>query len=248
MVQKQGALSPKEQCASNLKKLGVAWLAYMADHDDRMPPENDYFRAPTDLIKTWYGEWGVAHSTNFTTGWLYPYLESVEVFHCPESRISGNAGLSYGLNVNIFWDRDEMLGKFRTFPEDPVLSPFGTDITRPDETILIGDAASFDQVRGAYPSAALDIAPYQDHGLAIGAHGGLTNLLWCDGHVKAMRPSPINLHAAFEPNPWTLNWFERKSHSGAIWRGSVSPDAPSHYGTLAFAGPAFYYLMDKLEG
>ena len=76
----------------------------------------------------------------------------------------------------------------------------------------------------------------------------MANLLWCDGHVNAMRPSTMKLQAPWERDPWMLNWFERESHAGAIWKGAAPSDVVSLYRTRAFAGPAFYYLMDKLEG
>src|SRR6185436_10074574 len=43
-------------CLSNMKQLGLSWVMYALDHDDRVPPNN--------------GDQGKSYDSTWVTGWL----------------------------------------------------------------------------------------------------------------------------------------------------------------------------------
>ncbi len=89
------------KCLSNLKQLGLAWKMYAEDYNDWVPPNIGDIGGPTDnFALTWVCGWltldrgnnfGVpgidwADNTNklfLIRSHLFPYLNTVEVWHCP---------------------------------------------------------------------------------------------------------------------------------------------------------------------
>src|SRR4051794_33716576 len=63
----------RTSCQSNLKQIGLGFLQYAQDYDERLPlgmnvkPAADW---PMDNRGGWAGQ-------------IYPYLKSAQVFHCP---------------------------------------------------------------------------------------------------------------------------------------------------------------------
>ena len=73
-------------CLSNMKQLGLGLIQYQQDADEQGPCGIDA-----------YGR---------GNGWvdqMYPYVKSVNVFHCPDdsSVTVNNGGISYGMNANL---------------------------------------------------------------------------------------------------------------------------------------------------
>lgn len=69
-------------CLSNERQLGVAILMYAHDNDDSLPPD--------------YDAWA---------GCIYPYVKSVDVFHCLSDATLGQPPyfpISYGINANLW--------------------------------------------------------------------------------------------------------------------------------------------------
>jgi prepilin-type N-terminal cleavage/methylation domain-containing protein len=79
------------QCLSNLRQMGLAWIMYADDHD-RIPPNN---LNASDPARTWVRGWmdygsSVPDNTNtvyLMTSHLWPYLNSLEVWRCPRTRV-----------------------------------------------------------------------------------------------------------------------------------------------------------------
>jgi prepilin-type N-terminal cleavage/methylation domain-containing protein len=70
-------------CLSNLKQIGLGIVQYNQDFDEKMP----------NGISQYGGASGWA-------GQIYPYIKSVNVFHCPDDSAVGATASSYGLNAN----------------------------------------------------------------------------------------------------------------------------------------------------
>ncbi len=98
-------------CVNNHKQLLAAWMMYIGDNEDRIPP-NKYY-VPSGNISGAPGSWVVgsaivdSSSTNVEQGVLFPYLKAAPVFHCPadKSSVRGSPGLtrfrSYSMNVHL---------------------------------------------------------------------------------------------------------------------------------------------------
>ncbi|MBV9848709.1 MAG: type II secretion system protein, partial [Armatimonadetes bacterium] len=74
-------------CMNNEMQIGLAFIQYVQDNDERMPPGTQ----PTPGLG-WAGQ-------------VYPYIKSVQVFHCPEDVTKSDTAtvsvVSYGYNSNI---------------------------------------------------------------------------------------------------------------------------------------------------
>jgi len=73
---------PRITCASNLKILGVAYIQYMDDADEKMPPGVD------SLNRGWAGQ-------------LYHYVKSTGTYQCPQDKHDDPHFISYAHNQRL---------------------------------------------------------------------------------------------------------------------------------------------------
>jgi prepilin-type N-terminal cleavage/methylation domain-containing protein len=79
----------KASCQNNLKQLGIAWIAYSQDYDEKMPRDD-----PWGQGQDWAGQ-------------IYSYIKSGGVFKCPDDPTGVGTGavptvpVSYARNQNI---------------------------------------------------------------------------------------------------------------------------------------------------
>ncbi len=84
----------RASCQSNLKQLGLAFVQYSQDADEKYPGGTDGLNGP-------FAEYSV--------GWayqIYPFVKSTGVYKCPDDSLGGTAGasqttVSYAYNWNI---------------------------------------------------------------------------------------------------------------------------------------------------
>ena len=89
----------RASCASNLKQLGIALLAYAQDYDEQGPNGT---LSPKITSKSVPAALGWA-------GRVYPYVKEAQAFHCPDDPTGAKndttgknaAPVSYGLNANL---------------------------------------------------------------------------------------------------------------------------------------------------
>ncbi len=80
-------------CLSNMKQIGLAFLQYVQDADERMPNGSGF----SDISNGFRGD---------GSGWasqLYPDIRSAGVFHCPDDgtfALGAQVPVSYGYNLN----------------------------------------------------------------------------------------------------------------------------------------------------
>src|SRR6185503_10532280 len=82
-------------CLNNLKQMGISWVMYAQDNNDRIPPNNGndqsgWVNGAQFYPKTWCAGWlefnGTADNTNtlfLQRSHLQPNLTTLEVWHCP---------------------------------------------------------------------------------------------------------------------------------------------------------------------
>lgn len=152
-------------CQSNLKQIGLAIQMYSQDFDERILP----------------ARLGEAPNYMCWTELVYPYINNDQIYICPShgspapSSGTGGYAKSYGLNYEIH--------PFSTYaghvsnPLD-IWPPISTsEIDQPAELISAVDY-DFDQP-GVHYHTVDDLVDWR--------HNGMANILFLDGHVKAMK-------------------------------------------------------------
>lgn len=79
-------------CLGNLKQLQLAWLMYVEDCNDFLPPNKWGGGTFEPDAVSLVGSWVVGHArydrntTNITKGVLFPYVQTAAIYHCPLDR------------------------------------------------------------------------------------------------------------------------------------------------------------------
>lgn len=192
----------RTSCASNLKQIGLGTLQYMQDYDEAMFLFNYSISGGT---QHWTGQ---TLGTNLypERGLLQPYMKSVQIQDCPSAAsIPGNglfALIAYApnsayLNPIYFVSGPPSM----TVPRPAKLA----EMSAPSETVLMGDTAFLSNLDGKIGRITAFRPPFDSVVSASGIteaatpstaaatvharHLGTVNVLWMDGHVKAMRPT-----------------------------------------------------------
>jgi prepilin-type N-terminal cleavage/methylation domain-containing protein/prepilin-type processing-associated H-X9-DG protein len=161
----------QSSCGSNLKQLGLAFIQYTQDYDERLPYSGPY--NATTYAAPWNSVWGHWVQPNGTTtvtpscvsnGALVTYCKNTQIFVCPSDSGGQTRGLSYAMNANL---RGVALAR----------------INAPAECILLVDEAS------TINDGHFSPPPGGDNPSFI--HLDMTNMLYCDGHVKARKADQI---------------------------------------------------------
>lgn len=224
----------KTSCASNLKQLGIAWQMYTQDYDEKSFPLWDLdYPAGTGGWKFWAGEvidnskfFGSAVVTTPNlrpgTGYMHPYIKSDAVRGCPSYSKSDQWSFAgdyagYGMNLSF-----ETAGV--------ALS----QISKPSETLLFGDSNSWNTGNSTMMSCPYLNTPSGRYPTAHARHLEFANMVFADGHVKAMKPKTV--YASY-PNGVTPVLM--KEHGfGDIVRADVSAASTD-------AEKDYYYALEK---
>lgn len=173
----------KSSCASNLKQIGLGWLQYSQDYDERVMPRD----SGTSSGKTyyWWGSWVPATSTlKENEGMLQPYMKNHQIQACPSF---GNE-LRTALRLTGYAYNNEYL---HTFGKIPVKL---SQIPDPTETVMFADSARMSGTTieaNTYltpPGPDASLGSLGNYPAFQGRHNGMGVVLWADGHVKPMKP------------------------------------------------------------
>lgn len=217
-------------CASNLKQIGLAMLQYNQDYDETLvaawyqqPNSDNGYNQPSDA--TTYYKWMDA---------IYPYIKSEALFNCPSNseakpyhyRDGVNYG-SYTLNNSYYDTRGTHTPPATDWHDISTGAGYpGKVITvaqlqAPATTLWVADGSSGGQARfeipggntggqtdpAAVPSTTSPRTLMVDTPICE-RHTGFTNVLWCDGHVKAV----------------TLNYLTTVGNTGAYKYLTIEDD------------------------
>ncbi len=157
----------QSSCLSNVKQIGLAFMQYAQDYDERLPAGTTSPAVPT---LTW---WHV----------IEPYTKNTQVFKCPSHAAALSTSTTYSYSVpfnNLFWDSGAGTG--------PRGAKLGA-IEYPGEALLLGDGETiagagcwyyYSLKRYALGTSGqtYNCIPYP------GRHNGGNNVGFCDGHAK----------------------------------------------------------------
>jgi len=231
-------------CASNLRQIGLAFQQYAQDNDEQIASFG-YWTDPNDFTSFcyWYGLWDRGTGvTDYTQGPLYPYMKNAKIQDCPDS-VTIPAGTP---PVDVGYGYNWMAAPQGTGPGTLQYNHHGVSLataTAPSETLLLADASDF--FNGTLGRSAFIYPPSRttspvDIASVHARHNGFTNVLWFDGHVKAM-------HVSFSSQ--TANGIASRSHDiGDLINPQFPYDGDATSCSKSAAGDCnedYYFLMTK---
>ena len=175
-------------CASNLRQLGTATQMYLQDYDGSY--FHHWYLSPT----YWFGRVegsGTPKTVNKQEGLLYPYIKNADIQRCPsfepEVYTYSGATAGYGYNLNYLTDNFGESGRNEA------------QIEKPANCAVFADSANYDGYTYTPPklTETLSIFPPSstmayDFAVVHFRHNGVANVVYADGHVKAVQPTRAN--------------------------------------------------------
>ena len=209
----------KTACASNMRQIGLGLIQYEQDFDETLP---DGWMGNVGYQDSTLATNGVAYK------WMdavYPYVKSTQVFTCPDDT-SPFGQYIYGTGHN--WGSYSLNGTYNA-PDclaDPLWDyTYGIEgnklgkMAAPSQTVLLNEVDSsiasaanhtynvwFSSCPGQTPTNTVSSAAPREwnygnasQGYPIERHNGVTNVTFCDGHVKALNLSKL-LETSTDPD------------------------------------------------
>ncbi len=190
----------RTSCQSNLKQIGLGLLQYVGDYDETLP--FSFFGTS--------GNSTPAGSTPDNYKWMdaiQPYLKSEQVFNCPSDSATNLYHFRDGLNYGSYG----LNGAYGSGPDNTTPPRSSTlylvkmaALATPSTTVWVADnnnAPSTTNPNGSQgfywnvsPTIDSTRTPRQLQNI-VERHLDTTSILWCDGHVKA-----VKLDALAKPN------------------------------------------------
>jgi prepilin-type N-terminal cleavage/methylation domain-containing protein/prepilin-type processing-associated H-X9-DG protein len=180
-------------CSSNTKQLGLGFLMYVQDYDERFPPQRD---------------WAVSGSFRHWVDEIYPYVKNSQLYICPSAKDSYYTTIPSGVppGGTVWWS--QFVGNC-SYGYGAWLGGFGSgaarglkDIACPANCTLVADCNTGVHAccGGDFRVAYAEICQSQPGGCNIKAdypsdryarHNGGSNVCFADGHTKWQRAQTI---------------------------------------------------------
>jgi prepilin-type N-terminal cleavage/methylation domain-containing protein/prepilin-type processing-associated H-X9-DG protein len=213
-------------CMSNLKQIGFAWLQYAQDYDETNVCK-DYLVGTTRTGTRYFWFTAVEYGKGYdpTRGLIYPYTKNIAIQACLSAANIPvkNFLIAYGLNNNVH-------------PFEPQTRSYQTtslaQINVPTETVIMADAAGYSATSRELWRTSVIYPPSNRIPGVHARHNGSANILWFDGHVKAMA-----LGYRTDADALGVSAADRRSHN----IGDVTRPGCPHHSTCQ----DYYYVMAK---
>jgi len=223
------------QCLSNVRQLGIAWIMYAQDNEEKLAPNKQNQAGTSGLTTTWVsGEMDMVNgSDNLNTSLiqqslLFPYCKNVNAWHCPGDRSTASYGGTTGDRVRSIsmncWLSE---GRLSLSPGFRVYKKTG-DLTQPGptQTWVFMDERE-DSIDDDY--FAVDMTGYPDAprtsvwaNYPASYHGKSAGLAFADGHSELRRwrdprtmppltPGHRMALNVSSPNNEDLSWLQERS-------------------------------------
>lgn len=205
------ARARRDICRSNLRQIGVGWLQYARDYDNKLMRFSTGDEGDSAKVAARYW-WGTRAGSTYqvSRALLRPYLSDDRALGCPSfvaREANYRAPSGYAYNADTLAPTD-----YRSRPYRPIAVDLA-QIEDKARTVAFADAAQLDRHNALVASTYLS-SPSSDYPNFHARHDGSGNVLFCDGHIKAMRPiyRPTNFQTVAGIAAATL----RQNHLGDI--------------------------------
>ncbi len=168
----------RTSCMSNLKQIGLGAAQYIQDYDGYYFTQN-----PAPL-----GAWAV----------VQPYVKSIQLFQCPSETTPPSTDPNAEPYSGTYGNTSYADYFFNSGLTNGIPGRSESELTFPSVTILAGDngpynSANYRPYGAGYGCAGL-VASCTTEAIDMTAakrHLETANYLFCDGHVKSLRPTQI---------------------------------------------------------
>ncbi len=184
----------RASCLSNMKQIGLGFVQYSQDYDERMVlPIGDTTSSPANIYPYWIQL-------------IQPYVKSLQVFSCPSistqtKYFASSSGVFKSYYANGTRSAAWVPSGFGdTAVDDRPISAAATSLAKfgaPSQTILMGEEST-NSTNEPYFLHTNYLTPPND---SLMNHLGTSNWLFVDGHAKALKP----LATATPYNMWLCN-------------------------------------------
>jgi prepilin-type N-terminal cleavage/methylation domain-containing protein/prepilin-type processing-associated H-X9-DG protein len=156
----------QSSCLSNIKQIGLGYLMYAQDYDERLPRGAGYVH-PNTIIAT-YGEWYMT---------IAPYVKNTGIYTCPSrntGRIYSGGTSSTALGYGVEYSRNTWLSS------DPLAR-----FQEPAYMIVFADGTN------NYMRWRCNASEGTNYGWSWNRHNDGCNYVYLDGHAKWDKFGPI---------------------------------------------------------
>lgn len=187
----------RSSCQSNLKQIGLGFIQYTQDYDEKLPPPGTCGTPGNGCMNA-----DEARSFGSWSQRLHPYIKSTQLYACPSNTANSRTRdgaiaalnypafpISYGANAHYLGTSER--GQAENIVTSPSQKILVTEMDDSPSTVFgAGDWNAWD---GGFP------------GRGFAGHLQTMNCLFGDGHVKSMKPlatiTPFNMWGAFTDTP-----------------------------------------------
>jgi prepilin-type N-terminal cleavage/methylation domain-containing protein/prepilin-type processing-associated H-X9-DG protein len=172
----------RASCQSNLRQLGLALQQYVQDYDERLP--NSVYGANGENVTggwVFYSSYDVDGKTSVfdvSQGTLYPYTKSAQIYICPSDTAGRKEGDSYSMGYCLSTDGGN------PFAAGKNIAAFNF----PAQTLLLSEEEATSNGSVNDGNGFADLGGKWD---ISDRHLDTGNVLFLDGHDKAMRPAEV---------------------------------------------------------
>jgi prepilin-type N-terminal cleavage/methylation domain-containing protein/prepilin-type processing-associated H-X9-DG protein len=168
----------RASCQSNLKQMGLAFIQYTQDYDEKWPAawvNEGAYQPSYNAVSSVYSTWADR---------IYPYTKSLQLYQCPSRQFSTQSAMSYSTTPFAYNYNQQSTDGGLTYKTE-------SQIEAPSQTIVMIDGWGSMDSGGATAQNMADIVSGNLTGWAVPTvspiarrHLDGLNTLFCDGHVK----------------------------------------------------------------